>query len=100
VLQDTKVSYRFKVTNKGNAPLQIKELRPSCGCTYSIAGQRLLEPGHETYIDVQFDPTGMIGSIHKGLDVISDDPANPNTLLTFEAGVVREIMPSTRAYRQ
>jgi hypothetical protein len=95
ILQDAKVSYRFKVTNSGSAPLQIKEIRPSCGCTYSIPGQRLVEAGQETFIEVQFDPAGMIGSIHKSLEVISDDPANPTVLLTFEAGVVKEIMPST-----
>ena len=95
ISQDEVVSHRYQVTNKGSAPLQIKEIRPSCGCSYTVLGRRLLPPGESTFIEVQFDPTGMIGTIHKSLDVISDDPSNPSSLLTFEASVTREIMPST-----
>ncbi|MCL1894630.1 MAG: DUF1573 domain-containing protein [Holophagaceae bacterium] len=94
---DQKVSHRFIVINKGSAPLQIKEIRPSCGCSYSMVGQWNLKPGEETNIDVHFDPTGMIGNIQKSLSVISNDPQNPDVLLTFEASVIREIMASTMA---
>lgn len=89
------VSHRYIVTNRGSAPLRIKEVRPSCGCSVPSVGKHLLEPGESTFIEVQFNPSGMAGSIHKSLAVISDDPENPNTLLTFEAGVFREIIPST-----
>ena len=30
---DTKVSHRFKVSNQGDANLNISRLNPSCGCT-------------------------------------------------------------------
>jgi len=95
IFQDEVVSYRYRVSNKGSAPLQIKEIRPSCGCSYTVLGQRTIPPGESTFIEVRFDPTGMMGTIHKSLDVISDDPSSPNSLLTFEASVVQEIMPST-----
>ena len=95
VLQGNKVSYNYEVTNKGNAPLQIREVRPSCGCTYTMVSQRLLKPGESTFIEAQFDSAGMMGTIHKFLDVVSDDPAYPSLQLTFEANVIREIMPST-----
>jgi len=95
--QDQKVSHSFKVTNKGGAPLQIKEIRPSCGCNYTIVGQRNLNPGESTFIEVHFDSTGMTGNIHKSLEVASDDPVSPRTMLTFEASVSREIMPSARS---
>jgi hypothetical protein len=89
------VSHRYMVTNSGNALLRIKEVRPSCGCSISNVGKHLLKPGESTFIEAQFNPSGMSGSIHKSLAVISDDPKNPNILLTFEAGVFREIIPST-----
>ena len=95
VLQGNKVSYKYEVTNKGNAPPQIKEVRPDCGCTYTMVGQGLLDPSESTFIEAHFDSAGMMGTIHKSLDVISDDPANPSHRLTFEASVTREIMPST-----
>ena len=94
VLQGNKVSYKYEVTNKGNAPLQIKEVRPSCGCTYTMVGQGLLKPGENTFIEAQFDSAGMVGSIHKFLEVISNDPSNPNTLLNFDASIICEIMSS------
>jgi|GEM_PF-285261 len=91
---DQKISYRYKLTNNGNAQLQIKEIRPSCGCTYTLIGQSILKPGENTFIEVRFDPAGMQGNVYKYLDVISDDPANPNTRLTFEAIVTRDVVPS------
>jgi len=95
VLQGNKVSYKYVITNVGNAPLQIKGVRPSCGCTYTIIGLELLKPSESTFIEVHFDSTGMMGTIYKSLDVTSDDPIKPNLQLTFEASVTREIMPST-----
>ncbi|MDR2697274.1 MAG: DUF1573 domain-containing protein [Holophagales bacterium] len=95
IFQDQKVSYKYKLTNSGSAPLQITDVMTSCGCTYTVTGQRRVQPGESTFIEIRFDPAGMTGSVHKSLEVISNDPSSPNTLLTFEAGVVREIMPST-----
>jgi len=92
---DQKVSYRFKVANEGSAVLEITEVIPSCGCTYSIAGQKNLKPGEETFIEVVFDPGGMTGNIQKTITVRSNDPKNGEIVLTFEATVVREIMPSS-----
>jgi hypothetical protein len=95
VTEGTKVSYEFKVTNQGDAPLTIKEVLTSCGCTYSVVGKWILHPHETTTIDVQFNTTGMAGNIYKSLEVISDDPKKPKSLLTFEANVTYEIMPST-----
>ena len=97
ISQDQKASHSYKVTNTGGAPLQIKEIRPSCGCSYTVVGQRNLNPGESTFIEVHFDPKGMTGSIHKSVEVGSDDPVSPKAMLTFEASVTHEIMPSARS---
>ena len=97
VSHDEKVVGSYKVTNRGSAPLHIKEIIPSCGCSYSVVGKMNLSAGESTQIEVHFDPAGMIGSVHKSLTVISDDPVDSSVILTFEASVVREIMPSTMA---
>ncbi|MDR0499575.1 MAG: DUF1573 domain-containing protein [Holophagales bacterium] len=34
----------FEVTNIGSLPLQIKEVRPSCGCSNLAVGKLLLAP--------------------------------------------------------
>ena len=94
---DRKVSYRFKALNKGTAPLQIKQVVPSCGCTYTLVGQWYLKPGESTEIEATFTPAGMRGAVRKTMQVVSDDPVNPATTLSFEAEVIQEIMPSTTA---
>jgi len=92
---DVKVSHRFKVTNTGQAPLNITRLNPSCGCTSTVIGKWTLAPQESTEVEVAFNPAGFRGLSRKSIQVISDDPASPTTTLTFEADVVREIMPST-----
>lgn len=94
---DRKVSYRFKATNTGGAPLQIKQVAPSCGCTYTMVGQWYLKAGESTEIDATFNPAGMRGVVRKSMQVISDDPENPTIHLSFEAEVVQDVMPSTTA---
>jgi hypothetical protein len=91
---ETKAVHRFKVANKGNAPLNITKLNASCGCTSTVIGQWTLNPGQSTEIEATFNPTGFRGLIHKSIQVVSNDPATPNLNLTFEAEVLREIMPS------
>lgn len=94
---DRKVSYRFKATNTGGAPLQIKQVVPSCGCTYTLVGQWYLKPGESTEIEATFNPAGMRGAVRKTMQIVSEDPVNPAITLSFEADVVQEIMPSTTA---
>lgn len=92
---DRKVAFRFKATNGGQAPLQIKQVVPSCGCTYTMMGQWHLKPGESTELEATFDPKGMRGLVRKSMQVVSDDPVNPVITLSFEAEVIQEIMPST-----
>lgn len=94
---DRKVVARFKATNKGSGPLQIKNLNPSCGCTSTVTGQWYLKPGESTELEIGFNPAGFRGLTRKHVQVISDDPVNPVIQLSFEAEVVMEIMPNTTA---
>jgi hypothetical protein len=88
------LSYRFKLTNKGTAPLQIKRLNASCGCTSTVMDQNkwYLRPGESNAVEVTFNPTGFRGLVRKSVNVESDDPQNPSVTLSFEAEVIREIM--------
>jgi len=86
------VFHRFIVTNMGNAPLKIKNVASSCGCSVASVGKWALAHGESTFVEVKFNPSGMAGHVHKSLQVISDDPKSPNVTLTFEAGIVRDIV--------
>jgi hypothetical protein len=54
VLQGDKVSHKYQVTNTGKVALHLKEIRPDCGCTYSVAGKLRLEPDESTFIGGNF----------------------------------------------
>jgi len=92
---DNKVTHQFKVTNTGQAPLNITRVHASCGCTSTVAGKWTLAPGETTEVEVTFNPAGYRGPVRKSVQVTSDDPANPDITLTFEAECIQEIMPST-----
>jgi len=89
-----KVSWGYRVANRGQVALRINGVKASCGCSSVSVGRRVLAPGEETTIEVAFDPTGLSGNVHKTLEVQSNDPAAPSARITFEATVLRGIEPS------
>lgn len=97
ITPDRKVAAKYKLTNTGNAYLNITQVRPSCGCTYTLLGKWSLAPGEATEIEAQFDPKGLKGGVRKSIEVVCDDPKSPSVSLTLEAEVVQEIMPSVEA---
>jgi hypothetical protein len=94
---DKKVAAKYKVTNTGNAYLSITQVRPSCGCTYTMLGKWSLAPGESTEIEAMFDPKGNKGLVRKSIEVTCNDPKTPTVHLTLEAEVVQEIMPSVES---
>ncbi len=97
ITPDRKVAFKYHVTNTGNAYLNITQVRPSCGCTYTMLGKWSLAPGEATDIEAQFDPKGMRGGVRKSIEVVCNDPKTPAISLTLEAEVVQEIMPSVES---
>ncbi len=95
IYPDHKVAIRFKVTNTGNATLNITKLNPSCGCTSTVLGKWSLEPSESTEVEASFDPHGFKGAVHKSINVVSNDPVHGNMSLTFEGQVIQDVMPST-----
>lgn len=81
----------FRVSNAGDAPLQISEVLPSCGCTTTLSGSLVLQPGEGREIEAVLDPQGMKGPLHKSLAVRSNDPRTPTVNLILEAEVVPEV---------
>jgi hypothetical protein len=97
ITPDRKVSAKYRVANTGNAYLNITQVRPSCGCTYTMLGKWSLAPGESTEIEATFDPRGVKGMVRKSIEVVCNDPKTPAITLSLEAEVVQEIMPSVEA---
>jgi hypothetical protein len=97
ITPDRKVAVKYRVSNTGNAQLNLTQVRPSCGCTYTMLGKWSLAPGEGTEIEAMFDPKGLKGPVRKSIEVVSNDPKTPAISLTLEAEVVQEIMPSVES---
>lgn len=53
--QGKPVSYEFKFSNKGDAPIIISEVRPTCGCSVADYTKTPIKPGESGVIKVIFN---------------------------------------------
>ncbi len=68
----------FKVTNTGDMPLIISDVKASCGCTTPKKPQGPIEPGGSDVIEVNFHPNPGQGIVTKTVTVT----ANTNPKIT------------------
>ena len=85
----SKVDAVFKYENKGDAPVLIKSVRPSCGCTTTAQGQKQVGPGEKGEITATFNIGSYTGVQTKTVTVETDDPKTPQTVLTFKATIAQ-----------
>jgi uncharacterized protein DUF1573 len=86
VEQGTLLKYRFRVANRGQANLELTQVKPSCGCTVP-KWDRVIAPGKKGVIEAEVNTTHFSGPIMKRLTVISNDPAHPQLDLTLTARI-------------
>lgn len=82
--------YTFKFTNNGNALLEIKDIKTSCGCTAAIVSSKKIEPGKEGTIRVELDTKDRSGAFSRTVNVYSNDPDEPQKVLTIIADVQKK----------
>jgi hypothetical protein len=86
VRKGKRVELEFVLANRGDAPLQIKDVQPSCGCTVASFDKQIA-PGATGGIRASLDTTSFDGPIAKHLTVLSNDPDTPRLVLTIRADV-------------
>jgi hypothetical protein len=84
-------SHVFVVANVGNAPLEIIDVKPGCGCTTAGEWDRRIAPGMTGVIPVVFNPSKFIGRIVKVVTVTSNDPETPVQKLLIQGEIVRPV---------
>jgi hypothetical protein len=90
VQEGTEVKTSFVVSNAGNAPLVIDDVRTSCGCTGAVAGSRQVPPGGSTQITVSYDAAGASpGDKNHGVLIHCNDPNRPVAQLQIHVHVVK-----------
>lgn len=87
----------FMFTNTGTALLEIKEVRPGCGCTTAEKWDSKVEPGKTGVIPLLFNSTGFSGAVAKAATVRCNDPGGSNLVLLIKADVWNpiEVKPAT-----
>lgn len=91
ISQGKKVEHAFVIRNKGDAPLNIKSVRPSCGCTAVSTSSSLIAPGKSGEIKASFDSTTYSGSVQKTVSVDTNDPKVPTYVLSLKGTILEEI---------
>lgn len=84
---DTPLSHPWEYRNLGDADLEILNVRTNCGCTATVTDKTPVPPGGTGILRVDFDPSGINGTVRKTLAVSSNDPVNARILLTIKATV-------------
>jgi hypothetical protein len=85
--KNAKAQTEFTFTNTGKSELNIRALKPNCGCTVVEMSKDTYAPGESGIIKVEFDTTGRLGSQQKSITVFSNDPRNPSLPLVLKARV-------------
>ncbi len=81
-----KIKATFEVRNTGKAPLEINQVRPTCGCTVA-SFDRTIAPGGTGKVIAEVDTAGFSGPISKAVLVFSNDPTAPQVNLVIKADV-------------
>jgi Protein of unknown function (DUF1573) len=81
-----KVTHDFVIRNDGNAPLEITEVRPACGCTVADFDKKIA-PGQSGKVHVVVDTETFSGAIAKGVTAFTNDTDTPQIELTVRAEV-------------
>lgn len=84
----------FEIKNTGQAPLEINQVRPTCGCTVANF-DKTIAPGATGKVSAEVDTTAFLGPISKAIIVFTNDPQARNTTLLVKADVKAfiEVLP-------
>lgn len=81
--------HTYTIKNKGTDTLRIIKVSPTCGCTSAPLGKSDIGPGDSTRLDVFFDSKKFSGKVTKKISILSNDPKDPYTDISFTARVDR-----------
>jgi hypothetical protein len=76
----------FTIRNEGDAPLEITQVRPACGCTVAEYDETIAAGGSGR-VRAVVDTKSEIGANAKAITVYTNDPGNPRIQLTIKSTV-------------
>ncbi len=91
IYKGNKIEHVFKFENQGNGTLEIKKVKPSCGCTAVVLSDKSLLPGSAGEIKATLSSKSFRGRVKKTITVLSNDPDTPTHKLTISGEIIEEI---------
>lgn len=91
-----KTDHKFTFVNAGKAPLEIKNVHVSCGCTIPSYPFIPIDPGEEGYIGVAYNSVGKEGFQRATVRVITNDPNQKEVVLNIEGTVNKKDKPAKK----
>ncbi|HQN97366.1 MAG TPA: DUF1573 domain-containing protein [Thermoanaerobaculales bacterium] len=94
VAQGAVVDISFAISNEGTEPLQIKAVRPTCGCTVADYDKEIA-PGGSGAVKAKLDTKDFSGPISKSILIMTNDPTEPTVSVVIKANVqpIVEVLP-------
>ncbi len=80
------VKHVYEVTNTGDNPLIISQVKPACGCTAPDFTKEPIMPGQKGQVTLAFDSTSFDGLVNKQAEIFANTEKTP-ILLTFSADI-------------
>jgi len=94
VTQGKRVQHNFVIKNSGDAPLLVKQLTASCGCTAAKPSASTIPPGKSGEIQVTFDSTNFSGKVQKTVQMTTNAGKTPVYTFTLDGTVAEELQVS------
>ncbi len=93
---DAQAVAKFKYENKTDKPIQIKNVRSSCGCTVASLKKNDVQPGESGEVTATFDIGNRTGQQQKSITIETDYLPEPVTNLVLKAKIadVLQIQPA------
>jgi len=94
VAQGAVVDITFAISNEGTEPLQIKAVRPTCGCTVADYDKEIAAGGTGA-VKAKLDTKDFSGPISKSILIMTNDPTEPTLSVVIKANVqpIVEVLP-------
>ncbi len=80
------IHHVFEIANEGDAPLELTDVKPACGCTVAKF-DRVIPPGKTGYVTIKLETANFGGPISKPVAVFTNDPENPKIQLVAKAEI-------------
>ena len=81
VAQGDVLSVDFELINEGDEPIEVKAVRPTCGCTVADF-DREIPPGGTGYVKAKLETRDFSGPISKSILIMTNDPQDPTVTVT------------------